>query len=501
LSIGIGYALLVLLLYILFQFGNNAKSPGLLQSFISGTSHLFKSAPNDKIVIIGKTDRPGSATLAAAAMLNSFAEIESDSLKSDIDIYQFELSHMATQLWPKFEEEMINYAGINLPDKCRNCEILTGGCFSRGTYVINNASADGLDDDNYDAIISALKMLDEPFEYVDPKDIPNYFPKKRYRALRAIYIPKEGWLNPRIVIEKLDSIMRNSPQVELINGDIHKLFKTQDKISHLKLTQGKKISGDNYILCTGSTVSEILKKSNLGINVQPVFHGVGVSIEIKSPEFKHTNCIRTPNRGFACGIYSAPYFTDPESNNDHILIGSTNYIASEIPEFPHLENVEFLLRAAREQINVNFSSASIVRINLGMRPTTQDTYPLFGKTEIDNLILATGTKRDGFHMSPIISNKISSILFDEKIEEEFSYFSPNRELIRSLTREEAIEKVVRHRINGEYQHEYNPSDSGKTEGYLERFYRDESEKLHDKVGAFDWGIPPDMEKIYRDNLV
>ena len=41
---------------------------------------LKKLAPTDNISIIGPKNRPGSATLAAAAMLNSFGEIESHSL-------------------------------------------------------------------------------------------------------------------------------------------------------------------------------------------------------------------------------------------------------------------------------------------------------------------------------------------------------------------------------------------------------------------------------------
>src|SRR5205807_6962250 len=48
-------------------------------------------AAGDRITVIGKKARPGSATLAAAAMLNSFAEIEKGSLDSEIDRYRFGL--------------------------------------------------------------------------------------------------------------------------------------------------------------------------------------------------------------------------------------------------------------------------------------------------------------------------------------------------------------------------------------------------------------------------
>ena len=63
-------------------------------------------AAKDRITIIGKRSRPGSATLAAAAMLNSFAEIEVGSLNSELDRYRFELSRAAGRMWPQFEKEI-----------------------------------------------------------------------------------------------------------------------------------------------------------------------------------------------------------------------------------------------------------------------------------------------------------------------------------------------------------------------------------------------------------
>src|SRR5438270_8872098 len=72
----------------------------------------------DRITIVGKTARPGSATLAAAAMLNSFAEIEVDTLESELGRYRFELSHLATQMWPRFITDVIRVAESQLPAGC-----------------------------------------------------------------------------------------------------------------------------------------------------------------------------------------------------------------------------------------------------------------------------------------------------------------------------------------------------------------------------------------------
>jgi len=62
----------------------------------------LKAKYGDKIIIIGKSSRPNSATMAAGAMLNSFCEIEEDSFKSDIDNTRFEMSYDASKMWNKF---------------------------------------------------------------------------------------------------------------------------------------------------------------------------------------------------------------------------------------------------------------------------------------------------------------------------------------------------------------------------------------------------------------
>jgi len=456
-----------------------------------------RSTQNDRISIIGKKSRDGSATLAAGAMLNSFAEIEVGSLEADIDLYRFELSHLATQMWAKFERDLIDVAGSCLPYGCSKCQgISGGGCLEMGTYVINNSAADDLDDENYDAILQALENFNEPFQHISPKDIPNYMPEQRNRATRALYLPNEGWFNPRLMIEKLDAILGKFPQVEFINSNVDKLIMTGDVIDRVSLEGGIVLSGDKFVLSTGATISTILDRSNLGIEVQPVFYGVGVSLEIRSPEFPHVKCIRTPNRGLACGIYSVPYFTGPDVPMDHILLGATNFV-SPVPRYEgRISSVESIIKASTEQINFNFFRADLLRVNVGLRPSSQDTYPLLGRSSIDNLFIASGTKRDGFHMSPVISEKIVAMLYDEPVDERFAVFAPERKLIHSLTRVGAIEKGVRHQISAAYQHGFT-APQGRMLEQIKKMYREDLERLHDQVGAYDWGIPPDMIEMYR----
>ncbi len=429
-------------------------------------------------------------------MLNSFAEVEVGSLKSEIDRYRFELSRQATAMWPGFESA-IDKAAVSLPEAVRPPDgVAQSEEGDLGTFIVNNTAADDLDDENFDAIVGALQEFDEPYQEVSPRDIPNYMPMQRNRATRAIYIPGEGWYNPRRVVSHLEAVLAHHPQVTLIDASVDRLVMAGGGISHAVLDNGETVAGDMFLLATGATASDVLARSDLGLAMQRVFYGVGVSIEIKSRDYPHSKCIRTPNRGLACGVYSAPYFQGQGLANDHVLIGASNFISPTPYHHGRLTSVETLMRSAIEQINENFYRADLIRVNIGWRPTSTDTYPLIGTSSISNLVIATGTKRDGFHLAPVLSEKIAAMLHGRHVEQQFACFAPERVPIRSLTRDEAIEKAVRHQVSASYQHGFSPSTS-RMPDQIRKMYRQQVSELHDEVGAQDWGIPPEMIDMYR----
>jgi glycine oxidase len=457
----------------------------------------LKAQAADVVTIIGRRSREGSATLAAGAMLNLFAEVEQGSLENEIDLFRFELGHLASKMWPKFEAELIDAAGAHLPNGCRDCQgYCRGGCANRGTFVINNTSADNLDDENFDAILQTLKLFDEPHRLVSPRDIPNYSPEQQHRATRALYIEDEGWFNPRLIVEKLDQILSRHPQVRIIDDNAVSLNKGIRGIESTTLESGVTIDGDTFVVANGASASDLIERSKLGINIQRIFYGIGTSVEIRSQEFPHKNCIRTPNRGMACGIYSVPYFSDSNQPLNHILLGASNFISPTPHHHSRLSSVESIISAGISQINRYWYRADLIRVNIGWRPTSQDTYPLIGRTSINNLIVATGTKRDGFHMSPLISEYVSKLVRNEPVDDRYEVFAPERKMIKALTREQAVSRSVKHLLSAAYQHGFSPSRSRMPE-QITQMYKDAIEKLHDQVGAIDWGIPTEMLDMYR----
>ena len=87
-------------------------------------------------------------------------------------------------------------------------------------------------------------------------------------------------------------------------------------------------------------------------------------------------------------------------------------------------------------------------------------------------------------------------MLDEPIDDRFEVFAPERELIHSMNREEAVEFIVSSLMSEQYQHGYNPSNI-RMNAQVRETYRKDIEMLHDKVGAIDWGIPPELVNMYR----
>ena len=69
---------------------------------------VLRADKDIEVIIIGKKSRIGAGSLAAGAMLNSYAELDEDSLKNEIDLFRFELSRNASEKWPIFFERVLN---------------------------------------------------------------------------------------------------------------------------------------------------------------------------------------------------------------------------------------------------------------------------------------------------------------------------------------------------------------------------------------------------------
>ena len=85
---------------------------------LTAAYELVSQKNNTEVVILGGSNRIGSGSLAAGAMLNSFAEIDSETFSSEIESDRFHMSREAANMWPIFFENIYkNYLDIGRKGK------------------------------------------------------------------------------------------------------------------------------------------------------------------------------------------------------------------------------------------------------------------------------------------------------------------------------------------------------------------------------------------------
>lgn len=405
---------------------------------------LSRKVAAEQIVVVGPAGRPNSASMAAAAMLNSFAELEPNALKHPRDRLKFELSQASARLWGSFIEE------FDVPSDF----------YRLGTILLNNNASNAYEDAAFDAIKGYLKEFDEPFEAVEPNIETSYSPGSEYRSRNALFLPREGVVNPDGVIHALQASLEERG-VRFVNGKVTALQKQGGRTEGILLEDGSVLMAERVVLANGSMATRLW-----GDDCIKVINGVGATIVLKNPSIKGRYVVRTPNRGGACGIYHAPY------QGDLFVVGATNLITTQDDEFPRAESVAALINGAINQVNHQHRSSSFVRYNFGYRPVSLDGYPVIGQLN-DNTFIASGTRRDGYHFAPWLAENVSALLLDQRLSAEaheyFDFTSPQRSAFLDVSIEACARKYAAVKCSALSQHGF---DAGHTDAdmAIESYY-------------------------------
>lgn len=448
-------------------------------SFAIGYELDKKSSSTFKIGIFGKKSRIGSASLAAGAMINIFGEVEYDSLSSLQGKQKFKDMLKSRQYWQTLVE------ALNFNKKIVNIK--------KGTYVINNSSANDLDDENFNAIQTALKKYKEKFYHVNNRDIPGYNPTSRYRSFKSIFIPEENFIpSTDNLLNAYEKYFIHRKKIEIFDENILKIEKKNREFK-LYSSTGEIYISKKIVIAAGAYSQKLIDQfPQISKKIPRTYFGTGTALIIKT-NTKHDikSVIRTPNRGLACGLHVVPL------NKDHLYIGATNRISKYENNFPILTTTQTLQNSFLKEINNKLGNSEIKKICIGHRPTTLDTFPIIGKTSLKNLYICTGTKRDGLTFSPFIAKKLTSLILETKQDSLSQYYKPERQLSFTMTKEEGIKKTVRHYISAAFQHGLNLPNNTNEETYKKEVL-DSVTKIYKKLNV-KFGIQPEVLNLYKKN--
>lgn len=445
---------------------------------VLGLSIAVELARNDqtlKITVIGDQHLTGAASKAAGAMLGSFGELTSTSTSSEAGVNKFKMSLQATDLWP----DWLSYLSAGSA---------AGTHIKNGTFVFTNCRSGSLEDENFLAIQEALDHHQEPYEVVKPNEVDFLLPEEDSRATNLIYIPGEGSVDGAIHLANLNAMIASSENINFIGGWVTNIELSNASATGVRLLSGQVLTAKSTIIANGVGAGALLQSVEaLSGTFPPVFAGMGTSMVVSQPKKKIDSVIRTPNRAFACGFHAVP------RHGEQLYLGATNNIHLNVVEHPSISDMHFLMECAMEQLNHTMHEGNVFSICVGNRPISLDTYPLLGATRIEGLIVATGTYRDGFHLSPLVARLISALVIDGYEAPELQYFGVHRPHIQSFGLNEAVEQTIKYYSAVGYEHGLKIPKVGWHEMFDE-YFREKAISLYAELDS-DIVLHPDLFSI------
>lgn len=425
------------------------------------------------IAIVGPSHRKGCASLAAGAMLGAFSETSEATFASIHGRAKLDMAVQAARMWPDWVKginDQINddsNIGINL-----------------GTFVTLNTESSKREDKNFGAIKKALDLYGESYFEVDPCEIPGLNPAHNCRPLRALFIPREGYLNPFSLFKALENILKRQKNITFIDSCVNKIRTTSSQNKIIEVHEDNLLEANQVVIAAGAYTQHIIDQlPELKSKIPLILAGSGTSFLLEYPDHKFQGVIRSPNRAGACGIHIMP------RTENQLFIGSSNSLGILPKTYPKTRDIYYSTRRAMEQLHQGFNKGEIIEWFVGNRPTPVDTFPLLGETSIKGLWMLTGTYRDGFHDSPLLARSLArQILGHSSL---FSHpFHPERTPIQTMTLEESMHDFVEQHVAVGYEHAIQLPKIGFHEVLEEMLYK-KAEDIYKKL-EINFGIPFDL---------
>lgn len=450
---------------------------------------LIKENPSISVALVGKNTRQGSASIAAGMMLNLFAELDDKSLDSPYYRQKFEMGLEAKALWEDWISTINKLANTNLRIR-------------EGTYVINNtANTAAREDKSFNYIIQVLNEYQTYYELGAQKYIKGYYPEERYRAKNALYIPSEGSIETAHLFRAYDTILENHPNITLVNANAKEITVKDNGMKVVK-TPLSVVCAKKIVIAAGAFSQPLIEQLPIPKgNIPALFYGHGTGLHVKVhkelPERTFElpdKVVRTTSRGITCGLNIVPY------DKFRCYVGASNFPLEYEEQYAQVNSVYEILDVLMKEFNKRFATAFFKPI-IGNRPLSADTYPLIGSTSIDGVWIVSGTKREGFFLSPIIATSITrEIMGGTSLTP--ACFRPERPLIYDLTREQGIEKAVIQELSSLYSYGFvAPKTSGDFVAQIKENYRREMEALYDELGLQDHGISSELIRLYKKGYI
>jgi glycine oxidase len=230
--------------------------------------------------------------------------------------------------------------------------------------------------------------------WLEKDEVHRYEPLLNTSIDAALYIPHAASIRPRLVTQAYAEAARKHGAEFYEHCEVTGFQLSSNRVAAVQMADGATIECNRVVIATGAWSSTIGNWLELAI---PVFPARGQILSLKQPATPLNHTV------FGYDLYLVPKV------DRTIFIGAT------------VENVGFdkqntaggvaWLLSNAIRLMPELADAAIANIWTGLRPFSQDSYPILGKAPgWENVILATGHGAGGFELSAITGRTIAELI-------------------------------------------------------------------------------------------
>jgi glycine oxidase len=234
--------------------------------------------------------------------------------------------------------------------------------------------------------------------WVTGDEVHQYEPLLNPSIDEALYVAHAASIRPRLMTQAYAEAARKSGAQIFEHTEVIGLEQISGKVSGIQTAQGETIRCNRLVIAAGAWSAHIGTWLGLAI---PVFPARGQILSLRQPAtpLKHT-------------IFGNDLYLVPKVDNT-IYVGATVEDVG-FDKSNTAGGLNWLLSNAI-QLVPEFEHAALANIWTGLRPMSQDTYPVLGKAPgWENVILATGHGAGGFELSAITGKTIAELIISDQ---------------------------------------------------------------------------------------
>jgi glycine oxidase len=341
-----------------------------------------------EVVLLEKVGCGGQASGAAAGMLAPYSEIGEDP-----DDF-FRLCLASLNLYPKWQQDVKDVSGLDF-------EFTNSGslhCVYHEADLLALETRQSWQED-FGAKAEIIKG-DKLFELE---------PELSRDIIAAMHYPQESHVYTPDYVKALEEACRVLGVEIYDHLEEVKLISWQENIE-LEAKNGERFSGDHLVISNGAWAKELEETLDMNIPVYPI-RGQICAYEMPVGKVKHI-------------IYTSQGYLVPKANGT-----LANGASEDIAGFNTTVTEKGIRRLTNWNKNVLPYLTNEIPFHTwaGLRPATQDGYPLIGKLKAaPHVIFATGHYRNGILLSPVTGHIVADLIEGKEDRTPLSLFNPER---------------------------------------------------------------------------